>query len=291
MSQHQTNPGQPRVLTALPVYNEVNHVTAVLDEVLRYSAHVLVVNDGSTDGTTELLQQRHDVQVIHHPKNQGYGAGLRSAFQYAAAHGYDYLVTIDCDGQHQPRLIPEFVRVLTGQPTLELPFTPHDAHDLRPIDVVSGSRYLMAFDGDALPPVERRRINVQITEELNASLGFQLTDTFCGFKGYRVAALSRIVVEEPGYAMPLEFWVRAAHAGLRVEELPVPLIYLDEKRSFGGALDDAGKRLAYYHQIIDHTLARVTGTPLTLEELRRDVNAGQPRRWKQRTSCCGERCG
>jgi dolichol-phosphate mannosyltransferase len=131
---------------------------------------------------------------------------------------------------------------------------------------------------------------------LNASLGFHLTDTFCGFKGYRVAALRRIVVEEPGYAMPLEFWVRAAHAGLRVEELPVPLIYLDEKRSFGGALDDAGKRLAYYHQIIDRTLARVTGTPLTLKELHHDVTTGRQRSLnersqKQRTSCGGERCG
>lgn len=294
MSQHQSNPGQPRVLTALPVYNEVNHVTAVLNEVLRYSEHVLVVNDGSTDGTTELLQQRHDVQVVNHPVNQGYGAGLRTAFQYAAQHGYDYLVTIDCDGQHQPRLIPEFVRVLRGEPTLELPFTPADAHDMRPIDVVSGSRYLMAFAGDALPPVDRRRINVQITEELNASLGFHLTDTFCGFKGYRVAALQRIVVEESGYAMPLEFWVRAAHAGLRVEELPVPLIYLDEKRSFGGALDDAGKRLAYYHQIIDRTLARVTGTPLTLKELHHDVTTGRQRSFSERSqkhSCCGERRG
>ncbi len=294
MSQHQTNPGQPRVLTALPVYNEANHVNGVLDEVLRYSEHVLVVNDGSTDGTTELLQQRHDVQVVNHVVNKGYGAGLRTAFEYAVQHGYDYLVTIDCDGQHQPRLIPEFVRVLAGEPTLELPFTPADAHDCRPIDVVSGSRYLKAFAGDALPPVERRRINVQITEELNASLGFHLTDTFCGFKGYRVAALRRIVVEEPGYAMPLEFWVRAAHAGLRVEELPVPLIYLDEKRSFGGALDDAGKRLAYYHQIIDHTLARVTGTPLTLKELQHDVTMGRQRSLNERIekhSCCGDRCG
>jgi len=279
------------MLVALPVYNEVNHVTDVLNEVLRYSEHVLVVNDGSTDGTTELLNQRRDVQVVHHPQNQGYGAGLRTAFQYAIEHRYDYLVTIDCDGQHQPRLIPEFVRVLRGEPTLELPFTPANPHDCRPIDVVSGSRYLRAFAGDALPPVDRRRINVQITEELNASLGFQLTDTFCGFKGYRVAALTRIVVEEPGYAMPLEFWVRAAHAGLRIEELPVPLIYLDEKRSFGGALDDAGKRLAYYHHIIDRTLARVTGTPLTLEELRRGVSTGSSRHWQQHTACCGERRG
>lgn len=296
MSQHQTNPGQPRVLVALPVFNEVNHVTGVLNEVLRYSERVLVVNDGSTDGTTELLGQRHDVAVVNHAVNQGYGAGLRTAFDYAVLHSYDHLVTIDCDGQHQPRLIPEFVRVLSGEPTLELPFSPQDAHDCRPIDVVSGSRYLQAFAGDALPPVERRRINVQITEELNASLGFHLTDTFCGFKGYRVAALPRIVVEEPGYAMPLEFWVRAAHAGLRVEELPVPLIYLDEKRSFGGALDDADKRLAYYHHIIDRTLARVTGTPLTLAELRRDVTTGRQNLLKenskeQRSACCGERCG
>jgi len=96
-----------RSLTALPVYNEARHVGPVLDEVLRYSQDVLVVDDGSTDGTSELLSQRRDLHVIRHPRNRGYGAALESAFNFALYDDYDVLVTIDCDGQHQPRLIPE----------------------------------------------------------------------------------------------------------------------------------------------------------------------------------------
>jgi glycosyltransferase involved in cell wall biosynthesis len=257
-----------RILTALPVYNEVRHVTNVLSEVTRYASDVLVVDDGSRDGTSALLQQRTDIALVTHAANRGYGAALQSAFVYAQEHGYDYLITIDCDGQHQPRLIPEFVRVLQGLPTHELPFNPVCRTAVRPIDIVSGSRYLCDLGGTGLPPVDRRRINVQITDELNCCLGLNLTDAFCGFKAYRVAALNKLLTKETGYAMPLELWVRAAHAQLRVEELPVPLVYLEEKRSFGGALDDPDKRLAYYHTVIDRTLAEVTGTPVTLQELR-----------------------
>ena len=87
-----------RFLTALPVYNEVNHVMPVLDEVRRYSPDVLVVDDGSTDGTRELLGQRSDISVVRHPKNRGYGAALQSAIDYTIRNGYEVLVTIDCDG-------------------------------------------------------------------------------------------------------------------------------------------------------------------------------------------------
>ena len=57
--------------------------------------------------------------------------------------------------------------------------------------------------------------------------------------------------------MPLEFWVQAAHRGLRIVEIPVPLIYLDEERSFGGSLDDGRKRLEYYHRVLDRAIAEV----------------------------------
>src|SRR5687768_3613214 len=70
----------PRVLTALPVYNEASHVNPVLDEVLRYAGDVIVVDDGSTDGTSKLLAARSDIQCVRHEKNRGYGAALKTAF-------------------------------------------------------------------------------------------------------------------------------------------------------------------------------------------------------------------
>src|SRR5262245_8474315 len=98
-----------RFLTALPVYNEAAYVNGVLDQVVRYSSDVLVVDDGSTDSTSELLARRGDIEQIRHERNQGYGAALRSAFEYALERRYDALVTIDCDGQHEPVRIPDFV--------------------------------------------------------------------------------------------------------------------------------------------------------------------------------------
>jgi dolichol-phosphate mannosyltransferase len=223
-------------LTALPVYNEHRHVGSVLDETLRYSRHVLVVDDGSTDGTADLLAQRSDIRVVTHFKNMGYGAALASAFDYAIRQGFDVLVTIDCDGQHEPKRIPQLVEAC------------------RDADVVSGSRYLKVYDGDSLPPKERRYVNRVVTQEVNRRLGLELTDAFCGFKAYRVDALRRVQVSDPGYAMPLEFWVEAVAKGLQIVEIPVPLIYLDEERSFGGALDDMVQRLAVYREVLDRSI-------------------------------------
>ncbi|MFM8985232.1 MAG: glycosyltransferase family 2 protein [Planctomycetia bacterium] len=229
----------PCFLTALPVYNEAAHVAGVLDEVLRHTADVLVVDDGSTDGTAELLAGRHDIHVVRHARNSGYGAALATAFRETLAGPWDGLVTIDCDGQHQPRLIPEFIAAAASA------------------DIVSGSRYRQHFPGDSRPPAARRRINMEVTAEINARLGLDLTDAFCGFKAYTRRALAALHVTETGYAMPLEVWVQAAAAGLRIVELPVPLLYLDLARSFGGALDDAATRLAYYRSVLDRAEAAV----------------------------------
>jgi glycosyltransferase involved in cell wall biosynthesis len=166
-----------RSLTALPVYNEVGHVQDVLEQVRRYSSSILVVDDGSSDGTGELLRSLGDLQVVSHPRNRGYGAALRTAFEYAIQHQYEVLVTIDCDGQHEPERIPQFLEATESA------------------DIVSGSRYLQIFPGDSQPPAQRRRINGQITADLNRLLGLQLTDAFCGFKAYRVDALRRLDIQ------------------------------------------------------------------------------------------------
>jgi dolichol-phosphate mannosyltransferase len=243
-------PGQPimtkRWLAALPVYNEVNSVNQVLDEVLKYAPDVLAVNDGSNDGTREILNRRSDISVLHHEQNRGYGAALRTAFQYAIDEGYDVVVTLDCDGQHQPMRIPRFVAACQHA------------------DIVSGSRYLKQYDGDSVPPAQRLFINKQVTKTINDLFYWNLTDTFCGFKAYRTAALEKLDITVDGYAMPLELWVQAAMLGLSILEVPVPLIYLDANRSFGGTLDDGAVRLAYYNQVIEQSIRamRDRGYPL-----------------------------
>src|SRR5437763_17008126 len=94
-----------KFLTAVPIFNEERHLEGVLDEVRRYSPHILVVNDGSTARTGELLARQSDLTVITHDTNRGYGAALASAFRHAVDSNFDVLVTMDCDGQHEPSRI------------------------------------------------------------------------------------------------------------------------------------------------------------------------------------------
>lgn len=222
-----------RFLTAIPVYNEEKHIDEVLSAARLWAPEILVVDDGSTDGTPRLLRNHSEVRVVAHRVNEGYGAGLRDAFRFAIEHEYDVLVTMDCDGQHQPERIPDLVAAIV------------DA------DIVSGSRYLKHYDFDSAAPEDRRRLNIEITREINRRFGLNLTDGFCGFKAYRTEALRMLNITEPGYGMPLELWVQAARLELRIKEVPVPLIYLDEKRAFGGSLDDANRRRAYYYEVIE----------------------------------------
>src|ERR1043165_6795932 len=90
-----------RTLVAIPIYNEENHVREVLDRVLTHAGNVLVVDDGSTDGTSEILKQ-YPIDVIRHAVNRGYGRSVRDAFMWADADRYDWVLTMDSDSQHEP---------------------------------------------------------------------------------------------------------------------------------------------------------------------------------------------
>jgi len=223
-----------KLLIAVPVFNEERHLEGVLREVKRYGDDILVINDGSTDRTPEIIARDPSLHVVTHEKNRGYGAALISAFEYALQSDCDVLVTMDCDGQHEPARIPVLLEAI------------HDA------DIVSGSRYLRDFRQDTLPtPADRRYINETITREINERFGLHLTDAFCGFKAYRREALTKLHVAETGWGMPLQVWVQAAQHGLRVKEVGVPRLYLDPNRAFGGVLNDANERLAYYRRVIN----------------------------------------
>jgi len=223
-----------RTLLAMPAYNEADHLPAVLAGVARHIHDILVVDDGSTDDTPNILSSTKGVTTIRHETNQGYGKSLIDAFGYAIQHSYDWVITMDCDAQHAPEHIPEFISAAAED----------DA------DIISGSRYLTALDGDHTPPEHRRAINMTITALLKCQLGLALTDAFCGFKAYRVMGVKRLKASDFGYAMPLQIWVQAARAGLRVRELPIKLIYNDPNRHFGGELDDAHVRLLHYVRVL-----------------------------------------
>lgn len=247
-----------RLLVAIPVFNEERYLPRVLSEVRRYASDVLVVDDGSSDATPELLRELRPTAVIRHAKNLGYGQSLIDAFAFAAGRRYDWIITMDCDDQHEPSRIPDFVaEAERGE-----------------ADIVSGSRYLAELGGNDAPPVDRRRINATITWMVNETLGLSLTDGFCGFKAHRVAAMKRLSLDVAGYAFPLQFWVQAAAASLRIRELPVRLIYQDPTRHFGGALDDPEARLRHYLDVFNRELARVRWRERCAESRRCGGRAG-----------------
>jgi dolichol-phosphate mannosyltransferase len=268
---------------AIPVFNEQQYLRSVLARTRAYAQHILVVDDGSTDATAALLAEEKGLRVIRHAANQGYGQSLIDAFDHAAAEGFDWLITMDCDEQHEPKSIPAFVEAMQRDQS----------------DVLSGSRYLRqrergrrcqddfsandaegrpspkqnhpdtffgaALDQDDLPPEDRRLINMRITALLNERLGLALTDAFCGFKAYRVSALRCLDLHERGYAFPMEFWPQAVHHGLAIEELPVRLVYTDASRHFGGALDDPAVRYRHYLEVFESAMRALAARPAMSE--------------------------
>ena len=225
----------------MPLYNEEDTLAQVLAEVRRHTdAQILVVNDGSTDRSAEILGGRgRGIDVITHGQNEGYGQSLIDGFRYAVEHEFDAAVTIDCDLQHEPRMIPRFLEE-SGR-----------------VDIVSGSRYHPDAPGvqDPAPP-DRQRINAEVTRIINTLTGYRLTDAWCGFKAYRVAGLARMSLDERSYGLPLQVWLQAARLGLTVTEIPVPRIYKNPARRFWGGLDDPETRMTYYLSIIDREVSR-----------------------------------
>ena len=224
----------------MPVYNEGGTVGGVLDAVREvFDGLVIVVDDGSCDATPSVLEARRDVRVISHPANRGYGRSLIEGFGAALAAGAGAIVSMDCDGQHEPLHIPEFIEALGAK-----------------CDIASGSRYLPESLVAGAGPPERRAVNETVTREINRVTGWALTDAFCGFKAYRAGALRAMRLTEDGYALPLQVWAEAYRAGLCVVELPVARIYFDGDRSFGQDLDDPEKRLGYYLRVWHDALER-----------------------------------
>lgn len=220
-------------LIALPAFNEKKDIGFIISQIKKYDLDILVIDDGSTDGTQEQLSKIDNINTIVHEENLGYGYTINDAFKYGISNNYDNIITMDCDGQH----IPDEVQVFLAQ--------------IADYDIVSGSRYLIEDNKhDPLIPPDRYAINMEITQTLNKITRLNLTDSFCGFKAYKIDALKKMKLTEDGYGMPLQLWMQVWKLGLRIKEIPVELIYNNASRSFNGELDKPAIRLSYYKEII-----------------------------------------
>ncbi|HUO58644.1 MAG TPA: glycosyltransferase family 2 protein [bacterium] len=218
----------------IPVYNEAPTLEKVLKKLSVYKdGDVVIVDDGSNDATPSILERLTVKAAIRHSRNEGYGKSLIDGFEFAKNNGYPYCVTMDADEQHEPEYIPRFLEKLDQY------------------DIVSGSRYLDPALSEGQPPAERLQVNRVITEKLKPLTGYNLTDSFCGFKGYRVEGLRKLRLTETNYGFPIQFWLQAAKAGLSFTEIAVPLIYKDHSRNFNNQFANRDERLDHYLRIME----------------------------------------
>jgi len=196
----------PSVLALIPAYNEAERIVAVI-EATRAQLPVLVVDDGSTDDTARLAE-RAGAMVLRQVPNQGKGAALRAGFRWALVHGYDAVVMLDADGQHDPAEIPLFL----------------ESYRERGADLVIGQRDFSQM------PFPRNLSNRFGTWLFSWALGQHAPDNQSGYR-----LLSRRLIEatlesrEQGFEFEVEMIVTCVLEGYRLEWIPIRTIYAGEK--------------------------------------------------------------
>ena len=207
-----------RVLVVIPALNANPTIGRIVTESLAAAREVLVVDDGSSDGTGAAAKAA-GAMVIRHEINRGKGAALSTAFAWALERGYGAVVTLDADGQHVPAEIPRFI----------------DCRRETGADLIIGSRRHL-FAG----MVRRRRMaNLFSAKAISFAAGQRIDDPQSGFRLYSAELLRRIRLEGTRFDAESEVIVRAGRAGLRIESIPIGLAFVD------------GLQTSHYRALVD----------------------------------------
>ena len=197
-----------RIIIGIPAFNEGKNIASILLKLKKISKDIIVCNDGSTDLTGNIAEEL-GANVIHHKKNLGYGAGIRSIFLKAQEMNADILITFDADGQHRIEDIDSVLK----------PMINNEA------DMIIGSRFL--DKNNEIP--KYREIGIKaITSITNSSIGKKLSDSQSGFRGYNKKILDSIVPSDSGMGVSTEILIKAAKKKFRIIEVPIVVSYEGE---------------------------------------------------------------
>lgn len=196
----------------IPTYNNAGTLARVLDDVLRQTHDIIVVNDGATDGTADILKNYPDIHQIHLPRNRGKGHALKTGFEHALNSGFEFAITIDSDGQHFPEDIPVFLNALQDEATKNVLYI--------------GSRNMRQHDVPGKSSFGNRFSNFWFWFET----GTWLQDTQCGFRLYPLKEIAKLKLSTPKFEFEIEVIVKAAWNGTLVKNLPVKIAYDQTER-------------------------------------------------------------
>ena len=222
-----------KCVVLIPTYNNAGTIAKVIADVKEYSADIIVVNDGSTDDTKNILASIENIKVIDYPNNKGKGYALKLGLQKAYEWGYRYAITIDSDGQHYADDIPTFL----------------DKIEEKPDSLLIGARNLAADNMPSRNTFANKFSNFWYKVET----GKALSDTQSGYRLYPLEKLQNIHFITRRYEFEVEIIVRAAWRGVNVENIPIKVYY-----------PPVEERVSHFRPLQDFTRISILNTVLVL---------------------------
>jgi len=232
--QQQELINQTHFCVIVPTYNNQKTLQKVLDAVLDFTENVIVVNDGSTDETFNILQQYSHLTQIHHPENLGKGRALRNGFRKAIEMNFEYAITIDSDGQHFAADIPNFIEAIQKEPN----------------SLLIGSRNMTTENVPKKSSFGNKFSNFWFKFET----GIQLEDTQSGFRLYPLRLIPKQFYTNK-FEFEIEVIVRAAWKGIVVKNIPIQILY------------DPVERVSHFRPFKDFTRISILNTVLVINAL------------------------
>ena len=222
-----------RCVVLMPTYNNAGTIAKVISDVKEFATDVIVVNDGSTDETAQILASIDGIRVVDYPENKGKGYALKLGLQKAYEWGYRYAITIDSDGQHYADDIPTFIEKI----------------EKKPDSLLIGARNLTAENMPSKNTFANKFSNFWYKVET----GHTLSDTQSGYRLYPLEKLQNIRLLTRRYEFEVEIIVRAAWRGVNVENIPIKVYY-----------PPVEERVSHFRPLQDFTRISILNTVLVL---------------------------